>query len=185
MGLMSMQEKNTTPETIEVGLSIGGNMGDRLAHLRNAVKAITQIPGIACVSVSPVYETEPVGVKPQYRDMPYLNAVVIITAAIPLPELSKTMHDIEEKLGRTRAEDRFAPRTIDIDILFAGETICQEEHLTLPHPRWAERRFVLQPLADLRPDLHIPGSNRSVAECLAALPTGKEAVHKLPDTLLP
>lgn len=180
-----MQEKHTHTGKVEVGLSIGSNMGDRLAHLRNAVKAIAACSDIELLSVSPVYETEPVGVKPQYRDMPYLNAVVLISTTMPLAAISEAIHDIEKKCGRTRTDDRYAPRTIDIDILYAGETICKEEHLILPHPRWAERRFVLQPLADLQPDLHIPGSNRSVAEHLAALPRDSEAVHKLTDTLLP
>ena len=182
---MSMQEKNTATENREIGLSIGGNIGDRLAHLRNAVKEIAEMAGVQLLAVSPVYETEPVGVKPEYADMAYLNAVVIISSASPLSELSEAIHGVEVKLGRTRTDDRFAPRTIDIDILYAGDTICKEDHLTLPHPRWAERRFVLQPLADLRPDLHIPGSNRSVAEHLAALPQGREAVHPLPETLTP
>ena len=180
-----MQETNTTTQKMEVGLSIGGNIGDRLAHLRNAVKAIAAISGVQLTDVSPVYETEPVGVKPEYRDMPYLNAAVIITSTLPLDELSKTIHQVEEKLGRTRGDDRYAPRTIDIDILYAGDTTCNEAKLTLPHPRWAERRFVLQPLADLRADLHIPGSKRSVAEHLGALPSDSEAVHKLPETLTP
>ena len=182
MGLMSMQEKNTK---MEVGLSIGGNMGDRLAHLRNAVKAIARTPGIELLAVSPVYETEPVGVKPEYLDMAYLNAVVIISSTLPPTELSETIHKIEEQLGRTRSDDRYAPRTIDIDLLYAGNTICEEENLTLPHPRWAERRFVLQPLADVRPNLHIPGSRLSVAEHLTALPPDSEAVKKLPDSLTP
>ncbi len=180
---MSMQETNTTTENMEVGLSIGGNIGDRLAHLRNAVEAIAKIPGVRLIEVSPVYETEPVGVKPEYRDMAYLNAVVITMSTLPLPNLSEAIHEIEEKLGRTRTDDRYAPRTIDIDILYAEDTVYTDKNLTLPHPRWTKRRFVLQPLADVRPDLHIPGSNQSVSEHLAALPQDSEAVHQIPDTL--
>ena len=182
---MSMQEKDETNHSMEVGLSIGGNIGDRLNHLRNAVQAMTQTAGIELQAVSPVYETEPVGVKPEYQDMPYLNAVVIISSTRPLPALSEAIHNIEKKLGRTRTDDRFAPRTIDIDILYAGDNVRKDDELTLPHPRWAQRRFVLQPLADVRPDLHIPGSSQSVAEHLAALPQNNEAVHRCPDTLIP
>lgn len=180
-----MQETNQSHEAVEVGLSLGSNQGNRLQYLREATKEIKDIPGIELVAASPVYETEPVGVKPQYRDMAYLNAVLVIQTQLTMQDLSDRIHAVEEKLGRVREDDRFAPRTIDIDILYAGETVCKEDALTLPHPRWAERRFVLQPLADLRPNLHIPGSQQSVAEHLAALPTGSEAVKKLPDILTP
>jgi len=180
---MSIQESNTPGHPYEVGLSLGSNLGDRIGWLRAAVQAIQTADGLSLMALSPVYETEPVGVQPAYRDMPYLNAVVLVQADLPLEQLSETIHAIEGQLERVRTSDRFAPRTIDIDILYAGNTIAQTHELTLPHPRWAERRFVLQPLADLRPDLQIPGSTRTVAEHLAALPPGSEAVHKLPDLL--
>ncbi len=168
----------------EIGLSIGGNMGDRMAHLRMATLEISKIPGVTLLAASPIYETEPVGVKEEYRDMPYLNAVLIVQSTLPLNDFSAAIHTIEGKLGRVRMDDRFAPRTIDVDILYAGDTIRAEDDLTLPHPRWAERRFVLQPLSDVRPDLIIPGSDRTVSAHVAALPTGSEAVHKLPDSLV-
>ncbi|MFU8779845.1 MAG: 2-amino-4-hydroxy-6-hydroxymethyldihydropteridine diphosphokinase [Kiritimatiellia bacterium] len=182
---MSIQENKTAPQILEAGLSLGSNMGNRIYYLRAAIKAITGTPGTAITAISPVYETEPVGVKEEYRDMPYLNAALILQTTLTAKALSKAIHEIEKNLGRVRTADRFAPRTIDIDILYAGNTVSADPALTLPHPRWAQRRFVLQPLADIHPHLRIPGSNRTVTEHLAALPSGSEAVHKLTDTLTP
>ena len=180
---MSMQENECNQDGIEVGLSLGSNLGNRLEHLRAAVRAIMWADGLTVTALSPVYETEPVGVKPEHRDMPYLNAVVLLETHLPPDILSETIHGIEKDLGRVRTTDRFAPRTIDIDILYAGHMISHAKDLTLPHPRWAQRRFVLQPLADLRPNVQIPGSSLTVAEHLAALPIGSEAVHQIPQTL--
>jgi 2-amino-4-hydroxy-6-hydroxymethyldihydropteridine diphosphokinase len=182
---MSMQENQKPSQKMEVGLSLGSNIGDRLQYLRAAAGAIQALSEIQITGLSPIYETEPVGVKPEYRDMSYLNAVVILETSLAAHVVSGLIHDIEERLGREREGDRFAPRTIDIDILYAGCSISDDPELTLPHPRWAQRRFVLQPLCDLRPDLQIPGSGRTVREHLAALPPGAEAVLKLPDLLSP
>jgi 2-amino-4-hydroxy-6-hydroxymethyldihydropteridine diphosphokinase len=178
-----MQENENQREKIEAGLSLGSNEGDRLAYLRNAVKAISDTKELRITGLSPIYETEPVGVKPEYQDMPYLNAVVIVETFLTPDKLSRIIHEIESRQGRIRTDDRFAPRTIDIDILYAGNTICEEPDLTLPHPRWAQRRFVLQPLADLRPTLRIPGSTQTVAALLAAMPAGSEAVRRIPEGL--
>lgn len=179
-----MQENENLSEKMEAGLSLGSNEGDRLAYLRDAVCALSQAKELRITGLSPIYETEPVGVKPEYQDMPYLNAAVIIETSVSPQELSRVIHDIENRQGRIRTDDRYAPRTIDIDILYAGKTVCAKPDLTLPHPRWAQRRFVLQPLADLRPDLHIPGSTQTVAELLAALPQGSEAVRKIDEELI-
>lgn len=178
-----MQEKTNQLTKIEVGLSLGSNMGDRLSHLREAVKAIRAIPFASVTVLSAIYETEPVGVKPEYRDMPYLNAVLLLETHLPLQTLSHAIHAIETQLGRIRQDDRFAPRTIDIDILYAGNLVSTDIALTVPHPRWTKRRFVLQPLADIRPELRIPGSTRTVAAHLADLPQGSEAVRKIPEPL--
>lgn len=180
-----MQENQTAIQKIEVGLSLGSNMGDRMHYLRAAVDAIACTPNVSIAATSPVYETEPVGVKQQYRDMPYYNAALILETTLPPNAISAIIHAIEDDLGRVRENDRFAPRTIDIDILFAGSTISADPSLTLPHPRWAQRRFVLQPLADIRPNLRIPGSNRTVVEHLAALPLGTETVCRLATPLAP
>ena len=107
---------------------------------------------------------------PNSQSLKRLAAVLVVTAAIEPKVLSDAIHAIEDDLGRVRTEDQFAPRPIDIDILYAGETLSEDDDLTLPHPRWAERRFVVQPLADVRPDLVFPGDNSTVSEVLAQLP---------------
>lgn len=154
---------------MEIALSLGSNLGDRLANLRGACARIAALPGTRVVARSRIYETAPVGVKPQYKDMAYLNAVLIIETELPVEAVSDRMHAIEADMGRVRGNDRFAPRLIDIDILYAGREIRETDSLTLPHPRWAERRFVLQPLADMRPDLLLPGYTQCVSDVLAAM----------------
>ncbi len=155
---------------MEYGLSLGSNLGNRLAFLKKARICIEQIPGVTDVRRSNVYETEPVGVRPEYEDLNYLNAVLVIASDLPPDVISDAIHRIEEDLGRMRTDDRFAPRPIDIDMLFAGDTMSDDDDLTLPHPRWAERRFVVQPLADIKPDLVFPGDQRRVRDVLASLP---------------
>lgn len=170
-------------ECVEIGLSLGSNLGDRLATLREAAARLTTLPGVRLLATAPVYETEPVGAKPVYAHLAYLNTVLIVDAPSDLDAFSNAVHAIEDALGRVRCEDRNAPRAIDIDILYAGRETRADGVLDLPHPRWAERRFVLQPLADVRPDLIIPGNHRSVREVLAALPKG-EAVTRVSDRWL-
>jgi len=156
-------------ELMEIALSLGTNMGDRLANLRGACARIEALPDTRVIARSRIYETAPVGVKPVYRDMAYLNAVLIIETELPVEAVSDRIHAIEADMGRVRGDDRFAPRPIDIDILYAGREIRDEDSLTLPHPRWAERRFVLQPLADVRPDMILPGHSQRVTDLLANL----------------
>ncbi len=154
---------------MEIALSLGANLGDRLANLRVACERIDALPDTRVVARSRIYETVPVGVKPLYRDMAYLNAVLVIETQLPVESVSDRIHAIEADMGRVRGDDRFAPRPIDIDILYAGREIRDEPSLTLPHPRWAQRRFVLQPLADVRPDMILPGFSKRVSELLANL----------------
>lgn len=160
---------------MEIGLSLGSNLGDRLKNLRDARHLITTLPGVASAAQSSVYETEPVGVQPQYREMKFLNAVLIVEGARTAREWAHDLRRVEAELGRERGLDRYAPRTIDVDILYINGLRVDEAGLVIPHPRWAERRFVVQPLADVRPDLVLPGSAASVAQVLAGLPA-KEAV---------
>ncbi len=155
---------------MEYGLSLGSNLGNRLATLQTTRDRIAQLSGVSNVETSAIYETAPVGVRPEYKDLAFLNAVLIVTATLSPDAMSTAVHAIEDDLGRVRTEDRFAPRPIDIDILYAGDTMMDDEDLTLPHPRWAERRFVAQPLADVRPDLVFPGDQKSVREVLDSLP---------------
>jgi 2-amino-4-hydroxy-6-hydroxymethyldihydropteridine diphosphokinase len=162
---------------VEYGLSLGSNLGDRLALLKAARDRVAQLPGVSTVEASAVYETEPVGVRPEYEDQPYLNAVLAVISTAHPNAMSEAVHAIEADLGRVRTEDRFAPRPIDIDILYAGDTMMEDEDLTLPHPRWAERRFVVQPLADIRPRLVFPGDHQTVRDVLRALPAEPAATR--------
>lgn len=155
---------------MEIGLSLGSNLGDRLENLRRAAQRILALPGVRMIAAAPVYQTEPVGARSEYRHLTYLNTVLIVEASDSPDDFSRRVHEIETDLGRRRTADRNAPRVIDIDLLYAGDTRRADGVLDLPHPRWAERRFVVQPLADVRPTLRLPGCKRTVAEQLAHLP---------------
>jgi 2-amino-4-hydroxy-6-hydroxymethyldihydropteridine diphosphokinase len=155
---------------MEIGLSLGSNLGDRVGYLRQAAGRIAALPQVRILAAAPVYETAPVGVQPAYADLKYLNTVLILDGPEDLDALSEALHAIETDLGRRRSADRNAPRTIDIDILYAGDVRRRDGKLDLPHPRWAERRFVLQPLADIRPRLVLPDGEGTMAEHLARLP---------------
>jgi 2-amino-4-hydroxy-6-hydroxymethyldihydropteridine diphosphokinase len=158
---------------MEFGLSLGSNLGDRTGQLTRARAGIEHFPRTRVVAASPVYETEPVGVKAEYGHLKFLNAVLVIESGLDPDTLRREVAALEARLGRVRGPDRFAPRAIDIDILYAGDVLMETEGLTLPHPRWATRRFVVQPLADVRPDLVLPGARRTVRDILAALPSGE------------
>lgn len=155
---------------MEIGLGLGSNLDHRLDNLRGATQRIASLPGTHLLAKAPIYETEPVDVRPEYIHLEYLNTVVIVESSMELSEFSDAIHKIETDMGRVRGEDRNAPRTIDIDILYAGNITRADGILDLPHPKWAHRRFVLQPLADIRPFLHLPGEPRIISDVLKALP---------------
>lgn len=161
---------------MEIGLSLGSNLDDRLDHLRQAKAGIAALRSVTLLAASPVYETEPVDVLPQYAEMPFLNAVLIIDAEPEIDRLLASLHEIETGLGRKRHSDRNSPRQIDIDIIYAGELVILLKDGGVPHPRWSTRRFVVKPLSDLRPDLRIPGAQRTVREVLLALPPAPKVV---------
>lgn len=163
---------------MEIGLSLGSNLNHRLENLREATNRIGSLPGTRVLAKAPVYETEPVGVKQEYATLHYLNTVVIIETDMALADLSNAIHQIEADMGRIRTEDRNAPRAIDIDVLYAGEIERADGILDLPHPRWAQRRFVVQPLADVRPHLRLPGEPRRVSEILKSLPATNIALYR-------
>ena len=150
-------------------LSLGSNLGDRLANLRAAFASLeAEIPHPAFVT-APIYETEPVDVPEEWAGQNYYNTAACIETNITPEALSKTVHAIEDKLGRKRI-GYHAPRTIDIDIVAFGDARSSRPDLKLPHPEAASRRFVLQPLADIVPDFILPGQTRTIAELLSALP---------------
>jgi len=162
--------KSRAETTVEYGLSLGSNLGDRLRNLRAARDRVCALPGAALLAQSRVYETEPVDVSAAYRDLAFLNAVLVVESGMPPRVLHARLHAIEAELGRERSGDRNAPRAIDIDLLYAGDLRVRDAVLTVPHARWAERRFVVQPLADVRPNRVLPGEPRTVREVLFALP---------------
>jgi len=140
-------------------IGLGSNLGDREEALTAAVAALRANPGIAVVAESSVRETEPWGGVPQPS---YLNAVVAVVTELAPAELLRELLDIERTLGRDRsAQVRFGPRTIDLDLLLYGDETVAEPGLEIPHPRIAERRFVLEPLVELDPGLVIPAQGRA------------------------
>jgi len=164
-GFMAAAETGRLP----VGLALGSNLGDRRAHLRAARDFLASLhEGAALPAVSALYETDPVDCPP--GSAPFLNAVMEIVTLLPPEDLAARTSAFEKQLGREERRERNAPRPIDIDILYAGGRTIRSERLVIPHPRLTQRRFVLQPLADLRPDLVLPGETCSVADLLALLP---------------
>lgn len=156
---------------VEVGLGLGSNLGERLNNLNCARDAILSLEGVRHNGSSAVFETEPVGVRPEHADKAFLNAVVIICTWRSPQELIAELQQIEHVLGRERdPRDRYGPRTLDIDVLYFGDLHTDAAELTLPHPQCARRRFVCQPLASLRPDLILPGMDRSIRALLDDLP---------------
>ena len=156
---------------MEIGFSLGSNLYNRKRLLMQAKNLLLSAPRTQFVVQSPIYETTPVDVKPEYQEMAYLNSVLVVESELPLDSWLSYIGKIESNLGRERnEEDRNAPRTIDIDIIYAGEQIIDSGGLEVPHPRWAERRFVVQPLNDVRPDLVLPEASKKVSEILRSLP---------------
>lgn len=125
-------------------LSVGSNLGDRRRYLRHAVETLPDL-----VAVSPVYETEPMGGPPQDE---YLNVIVELDTELTPNQLLGVCHRIETSAERVR-DVHWGPRTLDIDIIWIDGVRLDGPRLTVPHPRWRERRFVLAPLRDLAPDL--------------------------------
>ncbi len=137
--------------SIRTYLGLGSNLGDRRRFLRDGVRGISRLGFIE--GLSPIYQTAPIGGPAQGH---YLNQVVCLNTDLLPNDLLSQCQRIETEAGRTR-EERFGPRTLDVDILLYGEQIIQEDGLTVPHPRIYERRFVLDPLYTLQPDLVLPG----------------------------
>ncbi|HXF37332.1 MAG TPA: 2-amino-4-hydroxy-6-hydroxymethyldihydropteridine diphosphokinase [Actinomycetota bacterium] len=133
-------------------LGLGANLGDRLANLQAAADLLAAGDGVHVVRSSRVYETSPVG--PPQPD--FLNAVLEVRTSRSPRELLRACLAIEDRLGRIRAE-RWGPRTIDVDVLALGPVRVEEPDLVVPHPRLAQRAFVLVPLLELAPDLELPG----------------------------
>jgi 2-amino-4-hydroxy-6-hydroxymethyldihydropteridine diphosphokinase len=158
-----------------VYLSVGSNLGDRRRNLTRAVKAIAGLAGISDIRVSSIYETEPVG----YRDQPFfLNIGLVMAVRCKPGELLDRLMEVEADLGRVRGKPG-GPRTIDIDILFFGSRVLDEEGLTVPHPRIEERGFVLAPLVELDPELVHPRTGIGLKRMLSEIGVSGPRVTRL------
>jgi 2-amino-4-hydroxy-6-hydroxymethyldihydropteridine diphosphokinase len=165
------------PRIGSVYLSLGSNLGDRVRNLERALERLRA--HLYMEAISSIYETQPVGV----RDQPwFLNLVCVATTRLKPRALLEYVHEIEAALGRERGE-RFGPRTIDIDVLAYDDHVVDEPDLSLPHARMHERRFVLEPLAEIAPDWRHPVSGRSAGELLAELDDDEVRVVAAPPPL--
>ena len=145
-------------------VGLGANLGPREQTLRRAVELIDRTSGVDVLAVSELRETEPVGAVDQ---PPFLNGAVALETSLSARELLDLLLDVERDLGRVRNE-RWGPRLVDLDLLLYGAETIDEPGLRVPHPRLHERGFALEPLAELDPDLVIPGRGR-VSALVAAL----------------
>ncbi len=145
-------------------IGLGSNLGDRMAMLRKAIQRLETLGRIT--AASSLYETEPVGYLEQPR---FLNAVVMLETDLAPIDLLQTLLGIERDLGRLRSFPN-APRTLDLDLLLVDDVVLDTPELTLPHPRLHERAFVLVPLAEIAPELVVPGSGKTLRELLRTLP---------------
>jgi 2-amino-4-hydroxy-6-hydroxymethyldihydropteridine diphosphokinase len=156
----------TQLSSVKAYIALGANLGNRVANLRAALNQLAAIPFTRVTAISTFLENPAVGGPP--NSPPFLNAVAEVQTSQPPHDLLDRLLEIEKALGRQRLE-KWGPRTIDLDLLLYGNLILVTANLTLPHPRMHERRFVLQPLAEIAPDLVVPGLDKTVGELLEAL----------------
>jgi 2-amino-4-hydroxy-6-hydroxymethyldihydropteridine diphosphokinase len=157
-------------------VSIGSNLGERLAKLQGAVDSLADTPDVWVTTVSPVYETEPVD-SPEGAEN-FLNAIVLADTTLSAHVLLERAQAIETAFGRVPSEVQNAPRTLDVDLVLVGDRRADDDRLVLPHPRAHERAFVLAPWADIEPDGVIPDRG-SVKELLAQV--GTDGVERRDD----
>lgn len=157
-------------------VGLGGNLGDAASTLRSAALSLAQLPGSRMLAASRLYRSSPLG----RADQPdYYNAVVKLRTGLSPGALLEMLLAVESEFGRVRTGERWGPRTLDLDLLLHGGTVCSGERLTLPHPGMRERAFVLYPLAEIEPGLVLPQRER-VADLLTRVPAeGLECVGAL------
>jgi 2-amino-4-hydroxy-6-hydroxymethyldihydropteridine diphosphokinase len=161
---------------MRTAVGLGSNLGDRLGNLRAAREAILDLSNVRPPIVSSaIYETEPVGCEAGAGK--FLNAVVEFEYQGDLATLLEQLIGIEETLGRKRHHQKNISRTIDLDLLYCADRQIHDGRLQLPHPRIHLRKFVLKPLADIRPDLVLPGREETVAELLEELRESDEVAR--------
>ncbi len=147
----------------EIAIALGSNLGNRLDYLRQARAMLAAWPGGYLTATAPVYETAPVDVPAAFRDQWFLNSMLIIESVATPEQILTVTQAIEKRLGRDHDRvPRNGPRPIDLDLIYVGDQVVATSFLRLPHPRWAQRAFVVRPLADLRPMRILPGETRPV-----------------------
>lgn len=151
-------------------VGLGSNLGEREATIRRALELLDGAAGIEVIAVSKLRETKPWGPVEQ---PPFLNGVAELETTLEPEGLLAVLLEVERELGRKRSGERWGPRTIDLDLLLHGEAVLDLPGLTLPHPRLHERRFALEPLAELAAEAVVPGRG-TVAALLAVLPASSE-----------
>lgn len=152
-------------QPVDAFIGLGGNLGDAVETVRAAIHALGELPDTQRIAASSLYRTAPVG----YLDQPdFINAVVWLRTALPAHVLLQAIQSLELAAGRERSFQD-APRTLDLDVLLYGQQQMDTPDLSVPHPRMHQRGFVLIPLAEIAPDLLIPGQG-AVQDLVAALP---------------
>ena len=166
--LFAPQEMEDVPRStsgrVDVLVALGSNLGDRQKHLELAVEQLAKLPGTELIQVSEFLESEPSGGPPQRE---YLNGVALLKSSLAPEELLKQLMRIETAQGRERTV-RNGPRVLDLDLILHGRVICETDQLTLPHPRFRERPFVLTPAAQVAPDLIDPVTGKSMQQLAEA-----------------
>lgn len=147
-------------------IGVGSNEGKRLERISSAIRALAATPKIRVVQMAMIIETEPVGGPPQPA---YLNTVLELDTSLEPMELLGTLQRIEQRLGRQPSAQRWSPRPIDLDVLLYDDRVMQQPALCIPHPRMHERRFVLEPLSQVAPEVVHPVLRRAVKELLAEI----------------
>ncbi len=158
---------------VDVYISLGSNLGDRQGLIHSALDALRGLPDSEVSKVSSLYETAPVG----KTDQPcFLNAVLKLQTGLTARDVWKHMQRIERELGRV-CRERWGPRTIDLDLVLYENHVIEEKNLTVPHPRYRERAFVLAPLLEIEPELTDPESGRKIRKFLEERCEGQEVAR--------
>ncbi len=152
-----------TPVWQPAYIGLGSNLSDPAAQLRQALRSLASLPHTLCVAVSRLYGSRPMGPVTQPD---FVNAVAGVLTRMTALELLRQLRQIEAQAGRPAVHERWGPRVLDLDVLVFGREQCAGPELVLPHPGVVKRNFVLYPLADIAPDLDVPGRGR-VRELLA------------------
>jgi 2-amino-4-hydroxy-6-hydroxymethyldihydropteridine diphosphokinase len=168
--------------TVTAYIALGSNLGERAALLAEAVRQLDADPAIEVSATSPVYESEAMTAEDEEQP-PFLNAVVRVETSLAPEDLFMACMRVEAAAGRERKR-RWEPRRLDLDLLLYGDRVVETDVLTIPHPGLLERRFVLQPLVDLAPDLEVPFTSRRIADILAEC-TDRNMLRLEPVDLMP